>query len=87
MNDRKASRKSPVCRCDLCRLGRCLARIAKKCNASERAALNALWDRMEAAEMDMDWLIVRAQAGAPLEIGGRIYKPHNQGRTAPTRPA
>jgi len=65
------------CSCKLCRLSRCLSRIAKKCTASEKAALEVLWERMECAETDWDWLNGRAQDGETLELGGRIYHPSN----------
>ena len=73
-----------TCSCQLCRLSRCLSRIAKKCTPSERAALDVLWWRMESAETDMDWLCAKAQDGEELELGGRIYKPSNSELNKPS---
>lgn len=63
------------CSCQLCRLSRCLNRIARKCTAAEKAAIDAIWERMEGAETDWDWLNAKAQDGEPIELGGRIYVP------------
>lgn len=51
---RKRDYKARHCACELCRLSRVLQRIAKKCTRAERAALEALWNRMEVAEMKLD---------------------------------
>lgn len=42
------------CACELCRLSRVLKRIANKCTRAEKAALEALWNRMENAETKLD---------------------------------
>lgn len=63
------------CACKPGHLSRCLTRIARKCTAAETAALDMLWERMEAAETDWDWLNAKAQDGEPIELGGRIYVP------------
>ena len=67
------------CSCKLCRLSKALTRISARCSPSEKAALEILWERMEGAETNWDWLCAKAQDGEPIELGGRIYvqKPLN----------
>ena len=71
-------KKTKPCSCLLCRLARCLSRIAKKCTPTEQAALNLFRGRMESAEMDWEWLNMKARDGEDIELGGRIYKPHGK---------
>ena len=44
------------CNCETCRLSRCLTRIVKKCTQREKAALEVVWNRMECAETELEWI-------------------------------
>ena len=63
------------CDCDTCKLAQILQRIEAKCTNEEKAALETLWNRMEAAETEVDWNIGKARDNEIISIDGHLYMP------------
>ena len=67
--------KTRKCNCEYCKLSRILQRAIKKLTPAENKAIDTIWEHMEGAEFDIDWLNAEAKDGEPISVGGRIYVP------------
>ncbi|MFA5313447.1 MAG: hypothetical protein WC375_09070, partial [Methanomassiliicoccales archaeon] len=65
--------KLDACNCEHCHLSKVVGEISQRSSASERKAIETIWDRMICAETEMEWLKNRAKAGESVFLSGKTY--------------